>query len=98
MRWRFNCDNSGHASGESLLMERLAIEAELEELREAKRARQLKRQQEEQSKRKDLNDNQNTVHHSTTPHSNTTTHLHHHQPMDEIDENDHAVKGLLDAF
>ena len=95
MRWRFNCDNSGLASGESLLMERLAIEAELEEVREAKRARQLKRQQEEQIKRKDLNDNQNTVHHHTT-HS-STTHLH-HQPMDEIDENDHAVKGLLDAF
>ena len=70
---------------------------ELDDIRESKRKRE-ERAREERSRpvtaqrvKKDLNHNQN--------HTNT---VHHHQSsggmMDEIDENDHAVKGLLDAF
>ena len=71
---------------------------ELDDIRESKRKRE-ERAREERSRpvtvaaqrvKKDLNHNQN--------HTNT---VHHHPSsgiMDEIDENDHAVKGLLDAF
>lgn len=77
------------------------FEMELDDIRESKRKRE-ERAREERSRpvtvvaqrvKKDLNHNQN--------HTNTVHHHHHHQSsgiMDEIDENDHAVKGLLDAF
>ena len=46
----------------------------------------------------DLNHNQQNTVHQTQQQQHTAHHHHHHHQMDEIDENDHAVKGLLDAF
>jgi len=90
IRWRFNNDNRSLAEGEDLLMERLAIEMERDEMRETRA---------KQKRTKDLNHNQNTVHQTQQQQQHTAHHHHHHHhQMDEIDENDHAVKGLLDAF
>ena len=73
--------------GEALLMERLGIELEREALKEERLRKAEEERHEavrssERRAKKDLNHNQNTV-----------------QPaLEDIDEHDNAVKGLLDAF
>lgn len=86
-RNKFNNWNCLQAVGEDLLMEKLAIELEMDEIREKRQ--KIERQEtirnrpiKEQHIHEHLNNNQNTV----------------QMPVDDIDEHDNAVKGLLDNF
>jgi len=88
-RNKFNNWNCLQAVGEDLLMEKLAIELEMDEIREKRQKIEKKRQEtirnrpiKEQHIHEHLNNNQNTV----------------QMPVDDIDEHDNAVKGLLDNF
>ena len=90
-RNKFNSWNCLQAVGEDLLMEKLAIELEMDEIREKRQKIEKKRQEtqrnrpikgSEQHIHRHLNNNQNTV----------------QMPVDDIDEHDNAVKGLLDNF
>lgn len=80
-RNKFNRWNIMQAEGEDLLMEKLQIELEMDEIKE-KRIKLSRVKQERRRRAEIQNNNHNTV----------------QMPVDDIDEHDNAVKGLLDNF